>query len=243
MAADEVPSISKLRDITANLYTREYVAIKNTKFASTSDRLQAYEQGREAQESAIELLKMEERSKPLSTPDKNTAAQEVWKYVRASLWSAFNAVRNMKLRADYIKKIKSTAEDATAQINGGGLTIDELQELTQQAVDARNLALEITRAKLARTSRYFSEWLKTEGLTYNELVGATESVAAAVACFGGIAASFILVAAVAPLLGSLFDLMVRAVSLRIPPDLKLPIITAIKVPLDSALSEELSSPL
>lgn len=68
--------------------------------------------------------------------------------------------------------------------------------------------------------------------------GVTDTVAAGVALIGGIAASFILVAVVAPLLGSLFDLMVKAFSLHIPAELRSSVITVLKV-----LHTELSTPL
>ncbi len=345
----EVPSLQRIKELTEHLYVREYVAIKNTIFPSTTDRLRAYQYGKEAQDEAEKLIKKEENT-PLPTPAaKRKAAEEVWKYVRATLWNAFNSVRNMKLRSEYINKISGNATKYINQINSDELTPEQLEALAKEAVDARNVALEATRAKLARTSRYFSETLKREGATYDSLTerysqrkfgksfseltdsekslvfgdiieasgrsntivnllsevtgafgiaaliialgtivwdvvtsntpvltairdvwvgigttaasfagddlatsaitaglvaaGVTETVAAGVALVGGIVAGLLLAAVVAPLLGALFDLIANAFSLHIPPALMTSIVTALKVPVDSSLQEELTTPL
>lgn len=165
--ATEVPSLSDLRGLAVKIYSREYVAIRNTKFPSTSDRLKAYQYAKEAQDNANQLLEMEEKSTLPSTPKEETAAEEVWKYVRSSLWSAFNAIRNMKLRAEYVNKIKHEAMENVGKIPN--LTAQELEELSKEAVAARNVNMESTRAKQAKNSRCFSEWYKNKGLTYKDL--------------------------------------------------------------------------
>ena len=345
-----VPSIAELHELKRTLYTREYLSIEKTKFPSTTDRLKAYEYAKEAQDKVNDLLELEEKSTPLPTPKQNSAAEEVWKYVRAGIWSAINSIRNMKLRAEYISKISSNSADYLGRISNGALSADELEALTKEAIAARNMVLEATRAKLGKTSTFFSEMLKRDGLTYDQLVdryserryqksfssltedtervtvlgdiieasgrsnslvnaiskiqggvgiataiilvgvivwdvvtssdpgvtaardtwvalgaagvgiaaeaiasaainaglvaaGVTDAIAAGVAFVGGIVASILLVAFIAPLLGSLFDLIVNAFSLRIPPELMSSIITVIKVPLDSALHVALTVPL
>ena len=350
MAATEVPSIAALQELKRNLYTREFLSIQRTKFPSTSDRLKAYEFAREAQDGVNRLLELEQNSTSQRTPQQRSAAAEVWMYVRAGIWSAINGIRNMKLRAEYISKIASNSASYIQRISSGELSPEQLQAITKEAVAARNTVLEATRAKLGKTSSFFSEMLKREGLTYDELVdrysrrrynkafssleedservtvlgdiieasgrsnslvnaiskiqggigiatalilvgvivwdvvksntpvitaardtwvalgaagvgfgaealasaainaglvaaGVTDTIAAGVAFVGGIVASFLLVAVIAPLLGGLFDLMVKAFSLHIPPALMSSIVTVIKVPLDSALFVELSGPL
>lgn len=348
-AKDEVPSISKLREAATALYRREYIAIKNTQFPSTSDRLRALQDAKDALDSANKLLDTEEEDeknpRPLP-PEGKRASEEVFKYVRASLWSALNAIRNMNLRSDYITKVMTQSLDKQAQIPR--LTPAQLGELAEEAVNARNTVLEATRAKLAKSSQNFSQWLKREGMTFDKLVtkytvrkfpgqsfdslteiqkgtvyseiikasgrsnslvnriakiqgafgtaqlllllgvvvwdvvtsndpvltatrdvwvtlgslgagfigdtvastaisaglvvaGVAETTAAAVAFIGGIAAGFILAVFAAPILGSLFDLMVDAFSLHIPPELKTTLITVTKIPLDSPLTEELTT--
>ena len=349
MAETQVPSLADLEKLTGSLYTREYVAIKNSKFPSTTDRLKAYEYAKEAQDKARELLDMEKNSSPFQTPEQEKTAAEVWKYIRASLWSATNGIRNMKLRAEYVGKILSNSKEYLNKLSSGVSAIGELESITLEAIEARNVAMEAARAKLGKTSLYFSEMLKKGGLTYDQLVekysrrrysrsfsgleeeaklivlgdiveasgrsnslvnaiskiqgaiaiataiilvgtivwdvvtsntplltaakdtwvalgtlgvgfaadalassaissglvaaGATQTVAAGVAFIGGIAASFILAALAAPLLGSLFDLMVNAFSLHIPPQLMTSVVTAMKVPFDSDLFKELTTPL
>ena len=106
-----VPSLSKIKKVhhsASNLYTKKYVAIKSTVFASTTERLKAFEYAKEAQEEVNKLIEME-GSTPLSTEEQRRAAEEVWKYFRASIWNSTNSIRNMKLRADYINKISSNA--------------------------------------------------------------------------------------------------------------------------------------
>ena len=79
-------------------------------------------------------------------------------------------MRNMKLRAEYIGKIKANAVKYLKEIEEANGNETRLRIITRQAVEERNLVLEMTRAKLAKTSQYFSEMLKREGLTYDKLL-------------------------------------------------------------------------
>lgn len=167
---DEVPSVSELTEAATALYRREYVAIKNTQFASTSDRLRALQDAKDALDNANKLLDAEEEDEKNSSPlppEGKRASEEVWKYVRASLWGALNGIRNMKLRSDYIKKIMTQSLNKQKILD---LTPSQLEVLAEDAVYSRNAILEATRAKLAKSSQSFSQWLKREGMTYDELV-------------------------------------------------------------------------
>ena len=170
MAAGKIPSLREVKDLASHLYVREYVAIQKTKFPSNSDQLRAYQYAQEAQDGVNKLLEMEENADPFPTPQQRRAAEEVWKYVRSSIWNSFNGMRNMKLRADYVSKIKANAKNYTEKIKEANGNEVELMRITKQAVDERNLVLELTRAKLAKTSQFFSEMLKREGLTYDRLL-------------------------------------------------------------------------
>lgn len=49
-------------------------------------------------------------------------------------------------------------------------TTAELRELSEAAANARNEALNSARARLGKTSRAFSEWIKREGLNHAQLI-------------------------------------------------------------------------
>lgn len=347
-AEDGVPSASELRQLAHTVYTREYIAIKDTKFPSTTDRLKALQYAKEALENAVKLLDEGGQNQQSQSPEAKRASEEVWRYVRASLWGSLNATRNMKLRSDYIGKIRANASTYRAQIAEAGLA--EAEAIAENAVVARNAVLEATRARLSKSSQFFSQWLKREGISFQDLLtkyseksfpgtpfeslgdnqklsiygdiiqasgrsnafvntiskiqgtlgvvellvlcgvvvwdiitaanpiitatkdawvavgaagigflgdslasaavsaglvaaGVAETTAAAIAFIAGVAAGLILVVLVAPLLGSLFDLIANAFSLSIPPQLMTSMITVMKVPLDSPLTLELTSPI
>lgn len=166
----KVPSISELEQLTSGLYAREYVAIKNTKFPTNSDKLRCYEHAKEAQDSVNQLLDLEKDSKPLSTEEQRSAAEETCKYVRSFILFALKGIRNMRARADYLNKVKETATEQLTKISSEKLTVKDLESITQQAADARNLALEMIAAKMKDTSKQFSDMIAREGLTYEKLV-------------------------------------------------------------------------
>ena len=347
-AEDGVPSTLELRQLAHTVYTREYTAIKNTKFPSTTDRLKALQYAKEALENANKLLDEGGQDQQSQSPEAKRASEEVWRYVRASLWGSLNATRNMKLRSDYIGKIRANASTYQAQIAEAGPA--EAEAIAENAAAARNAVLEATRARLSKSSQFFSQWLKREGLSFQDLLttyskrkfpeipfeslsdnqklsvygeivqasgrsntlvnmiskiqgtlgvvqllvlcgvvvwdiitaadpiitatkdvwvaigaagvgflgdslasaavsaglvaaGVAETTAAAIAFIAGVATGFILAVFAAPLLGSLFDLIANAFSLSIPPQLMTSMITVMKVPLDSPLTVELTSPM
>ena len=170
---DKVPSVSDLRQLATTVYGREHSAISKTRFSSTTDRLKALHFAKDARDQAHQLLEVEDNALPPTTPEQKRASEEVWKRVRAYLWGAINAIRNMQLRSEYIGKIKSQALSATAEIGVHGPLDDaklkRLKALTDQAIKDRNGVMVTTRSKLTKSSPKFSEWLKSEGMTFDKL--------------------------------------------------------------------------
>ena len=349
---DQVPSVSDLRQLATTLYGREYQAISKTRFPSTTDRLKALHFAKDARDQAHQLLEVEDNALPPTTPEQKRASEEVWKRMRACLWGAINAIRNMQLRSEYIGKIKSQALSAKAEIDPRGPIDDarlkRLKALADQASKDRNGAMETTRSKLSKSSQKFSEWLKSEGMTLDKLAdkyarstfdnkifkelnpaekarvyaeiieasgrsngivdalskvqgalsialviilagvvvwdvisardpvlqatrdvwvvtggvaaglaadtlvttaissalvtaGATETTVAAVAFIGGFVAGFVLAVVVSAVADGLFGLMVHAFSLHIPPQLMTSVKSVVTLPVDCALTVELTT--
>lgn len=168
------PTVEEIRACIEQEYLFDYRAIENTKFASTTDRLIALKGAKDSRDLASDILMMEESDKGISSvqPDVKEAHEICWQFVRTMLWNAFNGIRNMVLRAGYITKIRARANEILEQIKGFEENKDynSIRQLSERVSSERNSALEITRARLSRSSASFSKMLKEDGITYNSLL-------------------------------------------------------------------------
>ncbi|KGV00410.1 hypothetical protein X888_5263 [Burkholderia pseudomallei MSHR4377] len=165
-----IPNILSLEEMEALVkafYYREMAAIKSAHYRRSTDQANDMRSCNVALAAAEDLLNLEKDDKICSDPMKEEVRQTLWQYVRGGLRNAIENMRNMTLRQQYIARIKTNAIDFSKRLQTA--EGDAIAELAEQAVNARNTTLNFTRARLSRTARAFSEWIKEQGLSYGQL--------------------------------------------------------------------------
>jgi hypothetical protein len=116
---------------------------------------------------AEDLLNHERNDQPYSDPQKEDVRQTIWQFVRGGLRNGIENICNMMLRQQYIIRIKEQALNFREQLDL--FDYEQIQQLAQQAKEARNATLNRTREKLSTTAKAFSKWLKEQGLGFDQL--------------------------------------------------------------------------
>jgi hypothetical protein len=158
-------SLDETETLVKTCYYREMAAIKSTHYQRSTDQANDMRACNAALAAAEDLLNQEKDDKSCSDPRKEEVRQTLWQYVRGGLRNAIENIRNMTLRQQYIFQIKTAAITFNTRLAAEG----NFAELAEEAVQARNTTLNLTRAKLSRTAGAFSQWMKEQGLTYEQL--------------------------------------------------------------------------
>lgn len=170
------PTRKEIQECIQTEYSKDYRAIENTKFKSTTDRLIALKAAKDSTDLTNEILKKEESDKGLlsTTKEVRDAHDICWQLARTMLWNAFNGIRNMVLRRQYIEKIGSLAQERLNELynieKALPLNLEEVLDFSMNVSEERNAALEITRARISPSSASFSKMLKEEGVRYDQLL-------------------------------------------------------------------------
>lgn len=163
----KILSLDEIDTLIKTCYYREMAAIKSASYEESIDQANDMRACNAALAAAEELLNQERNDQAYSDSQKEEVRQTIWEFVRGGLRNAIENFRNMTLRKEYILNIRNSVRHFIQQLDNDMMLIAILAE---HAADARNFVLEQTRAKLSKTARAFSQWLKEEGLTFNNLV-------------------------------------------------------------------------
>ena len=139
-----------------------------------------------------------------------------------------------------ISKIEGALGRAQLMLAIGLLVWDVINADNPILTLAKGVWMNIAGTAVAVTGDLIVSTAVSQGLV---AFGIAKTTALAIAFMGGLAAGIILSVVAAPLLENLFDLMVGSLSFSIPPELTTSLITVTRVPLDSPLTVELTTPL
>ncbi|GLT95610.1 hypothetical protein SLE2022_132820 [Rubroshorea leprosula] len=102
---------------------------------------------------------------------KDPIAHDIFSYVKSCVNSALQTVRTYALRMNYLKKIEEHSnflKDALRKLDPKNL--ENVKDLTMEAVQYKNAMLEYTKKHQSGVSRIFSKWVKEKGWAFDELV-------------------------------------------------------------------------
>lgn len=181
--APKIPSIEETKKLIDACYYREMAAIKGARYKTSTDQARDMHACNSAHVAAIDLLNDEEADSACTDQKIDDVRQTLWQSVRGSLRNAIENIRNMTLRQQYISEISKNVLGFRVQLRDLEVSIigkppgrannilnSALAPLAEQAVEARNATLAVTRSQLSTTSVAFSRWLKEEGVTYEKLL-------------------------------------------------------------------------
>lgn len=164
LSHEETLTLAKLH------YYREMATIKRTPYTRPTNQLKDMKACNSAFMAATDLLSFEQNDKAFVDSKIEDVRQKIWESVRGGLRNGIENIRNMTLRQQYLADLKSNVLAFRTRLDQLDITnYDEIQELALQAAEARNLTLSNTRNSLSTTARAFSEYLKEEGLNFNQL--------------------------------------------------------------------------
>jgi len=166
---DILLSTTLLRHTARKRHIEDHVLINNTEFPCLLLKHQMFEYAKEARDEADGIIHLEEKGTvpPCGFREKEVA-NEIWKFARANIWVACNTIKNMKLRADYLKKVttftKQTLTDSKL------ISSSEHIKLIANLAEARGLLMEVAQVGRTKLSSKFVDMMEREKLTHYQLI-------------------------------------------------------------------------
>ena len=167
---DILLSTTLLKHTTRKRHIEDHVLIDNTEFPCILLKHQMLEYAKEARDEADGIMRLEEKGTiPPSKFREKDVASEVWKFARANVWVACNVIKNMKLRADYLKKVTTFTQQTLAEIKlecaGSGHV-----ELTANLAETRGFLMELAQVGRTKLSPKFMDVMERDKLTHYQLI-------------------------------------------------------------------------
>ncbi|KAG2450470.1 hypothetical protein HYH02_004971 [Chlamydomonas schloesseri] len=173
----DAPQLKKLADL---IHKQEIIRIKNQKQPDVHTFKQLCADSKAARDTVIDALEKAERVYDELRAKANEearvkVAEDHFHYVKNSANNALQNVRNFSIRMDYAKKISAHSEEIMHQMLSMELDTADFENLADYCADFREDALAIARTHMRPTARHYSEWLKENGIGFDQLVSDTQA--------------------------------------------------------------------
>ncbi|KAM7271749.1 hypothetical protein ACFE04_030963 [Oxalis oulophora] len=166
-------SIEQLHILSDVVYQKEANKIQDIPFKSENERVKYLAQCRSNHETITDLLNTTAQFKDEFQGDqkKSLIAHDIFEHTTICCNLSLQMVRNYTLRTEYLKKIKASSIYYMEKLKNPNRSEEITEEiLARQASADRNEALNYARSHQSPASRAFSQRLKEEGLSFEDLL-------------------------------------------------------------------------